>query len=279
MERKKWKDLVTPGHAFHISRNLMNRREPILLHDHDFAEILWLAHGNGVHRINGRVEKLLAGDLVMILPTDAHSLAPIGGATLNICNVVISAPLVTQLRRQWLESEARWFTRRGAGPATVRLSADQLDALNREFDWLAHAPRTRQSLVTFCLNLMRLIGADTPMDAQHRLPPWLVKAMRTFLPAGGSEERPTLHRFFAAAGRSPEHVARVMRQHLNTTPTAWVNHERIQYAARLLEISDRTVLEAALDSGFENAGHFHRLFREAFGTTPKRYRDRYRRAV
>lgn len=257
----------------------MNRRDPIPLHDHDFAEILWIAQGNGVHRINGRVEKLLAGDLVMILPTDAHSLAPIGQATLNIVNVVIHASMVQQLRSQYLDRDARWFPRHGESPAPVRLSADERDTLNREFNWLAHAPRTRQSLVTFCLNVLRLVGASSPADIQRGAPSWLTHAMRSFLPAGPSSDPPTLERFFSVAGRSPEHVARVMRKHLDITPTDWVNQERIQYAARLLEVSDRSVLETALDCGFENAGHFHRLFRETFGITPKRYRDRHRRVL
>ncbi|MBV5333470.1 AraC family transcriptional regulator [bacterium] len=37
-------------------------------------------------------------------------------------------------------------------------------------------------------------------------------------------------------------------------------------------MSARSVLEIALDCGFENPSQFHRLFRIAFQTTPGRYR-------
>jgi AraC family transcriptional regulator, dual regulator of chb operon len=278
MEHKKWKELVQAGHAFHISRNLMNRREPVRLHDHDFAEILWIAHGHGLHRVNGHAFKMVAGDLVMILPPDRHSVAPIGTSTLNIVNVVIPAGLVTRLRRDYLDANARWFSRVGAYPEILRLSSAELDLLGNEFDWLTHAPRDRQSIATFCLTLMRLIGRPRSPDHPD-LPKWLADAMSAFIPRDAVDDPPTLHRFFSLTGRTPEHVARVMRRYLGTTPSSWVNRERIQYAARLLEATDRSVLETALDSGFENLGHFHRLFKEAFGLTPKRYRDRHRRAL
>ena len=279
MEHKRWQKIVPPGDTYHISRNLMNRKDPIPLHDHDFAEMLWIVQGSGVHRVNGHVEKLLAGNLVMILPTDAHALEPLSGATLNVINVVIPASLVPQLRRYCLDEDTRWFRRRGAVPETVQLDIDELAALSREFDWLTHAPRNRQSIVTFCLNVVRIIGIWPTMATGKRLPLWLAEAMRTFVPSTAVAGPPTLRRFFQKAGRSPEHIARVMRQRLNTTPTAWVNQQRIQYAARLLEVSDQSVLEVALNSGFENAGYFHAMFMKTFGTTPKQYRDRHRRAV
>ena len=69
----------------------------------------------------------------------------------------------------------------------------------------------------------------------------------------------------ALAGRSPEHTARVLREHSGSTPTEFVNRLRIEHAARLLCTTEKNILETALDCGFENQGYFHRSFKARFG--------------
>ena len=80
--------------------------------------------------------------------------------------------------------------------------------------------------------------------------------------------------FRRLAGRSPEHVARIMQKHTGLTPTAWVNMQRLDHAARLLESTMIPVTEIAFEAGFENLGYFFRIFRTRYGTSPRLYRMR-----
>lgn len=48
---------------------------------------------------------------------------------------------------------------------------------------------------------------------------------------------------------------------------------RISYAKRLLEETDLSVLEVALECGFGSVSQFHRAFKTFTDTTPKKYRD------
>ncbi|MGE9271474.1 MAG: helix-turn-helix domain-containing protein [Verrucomicrobiales bacterium] len=73
-------------------------------------------------------------------------------------------------------------------------------------------------------------------------------------------------------GRSREHVTRSFRQHLGQTPTEWLNRERIERACLLLATTRLSVLEIALDCGFESSSYFHKCFRETMRTTPRLYR-------
>ena len=91
--------------------------------------------------------------------------------------------------------------------------------------------------------------------------------------AGGVEN------FLRLCGRSREHVARTVRQHLGTTPTEHVNRLRMAHARRQLEMGDRDILEVALDCGIGNLSHFYDLFRRDTGTTPRAYRLAHRRAL
>ena len=54
----------------------------------------------------------------------------------------------------------------------------------------------------------------------------------------------------------------------------YIMQKRIQYAIRLLMSSDKTVLEIALESGFNNTASFYKAFKKITNLTPKDYRHR-----
>jgi AraC family cel operon transcriptional repressor len=105
-----------------------------------------------------------------------------------------------------------------------------------------------------------------PEDA----PTWLIQAC--------SDIRKPEHfsrgveQFLRLCGRSREHVARTVRQHLHQTPTEYVNSIRMTYAQRQLEMGSQDILDIAMDCGIQNLSHFYNLFRARTGTTPRKYR-------
>lgn len=52
----------------------------------------------------------------------------------------------------------------------------------------------------------------------------------------------------------------------------YVHRLRMDYAARLLVSTERSVTAIAFECGFEELSHFHRSFKSAFATTPLAYR-------
>jgi AraC-like DNA-binding protein len=59
-----------------------------------------------------------------------------------------------------------------------------------------------------------------------------------------------------------------------TTLSAHVSRQRLQYAAaRLAEPGKRSITEIALDAGFNDLTYFGRAFRNAFGMSPREYRQ------
>lgn len=276
MERKLWDELVGPGKVFHISRNLDQRKAPLPVHDHDFAELFWIRDGGGGHHwINGFSERLRGGSLVMLRPSDRHGYTPLRGQAMRMVNIGFCREKMGALRRRYFRDDPRWFGRSGRGPLTFQLDGGQLEGLEAEFRWLRMAPRTEVSIDTFCLNLVRILGPVPPTaEGMRGTPGWLLTAMRRF-EDGEAAHAPTLRHFFGLCGRSPEHVARAMRAATGHTPSEWVNGVRLRRAARLLETTDQSVLEVALACGFESLSYFHRLFRRKYGMPPRGYRLRF----
>ena len=52
----------------------------------------------------------------------------------------------------------------------------------------------------------------------------------------------------------------------------YVNEKRLEEAEKQLRESDKSILEIALDCGFENVTYFNRLFKRKHGIPPGKYR-------
>jgi AraC-like DNA-binding protein len=77
-----------------------------------------------------------------------------------------------------------------------------------------------------------------------------------------------LEQFAQLCNRSLSAFKRDFQKIFDTTPGKWLTEKRLQHAMHLLTNMDKTVSEAAFESGFENPSHFSRIFRERFGRAP-----------
>jgi AraC family transcriptional regulator len=74
------------------------------------------------------------------------------------------------------------------------------------------------------------------------------------------------------ASLSPAHFQRTFRALVGETPKSYVARLRLERAAFRLLIHDATLLDIALECGFQNHETFTRAFRRRFGMPPNRYR-------
>jgi AraC family transcriptional regulator len=74
------------------------------------------------------------------------------------------------------------------------------------------------------------------------------------------------------AGLSPFHLQRLFKAAIGETPKAYISRLRVERAAFRLLIHDSSVLDIALECGFQNHETFIRAFRRRFGKSPRGYR-------
>lgn len=77
-----------------------------------------------------------------------------------------------------------------------------------------------------------------------------------------------LEEFAKLCARSLSAFKRDFQKQFNTTPGRWLLEKRLEHAMHLLSNLHKTVGEAAFESGFEDASHFSRCFRQRFGILP-----------
>src|SRR5260221_9582887 len=79
----------------------------------------------------------------------------------------------------------------------------------------------------------------------------------------------------SAAGLSRAHFSREFRRAFGDSPHAYLLTRRLERAAALLRMTDRSVADVCFSVGLQSVGSFTTSFKQAFGATPTAYRAAY----
>lgn len=270
MLRLTWESRLLPGEACRVVAVACDRGSPLAYHAHDFPEIFWLDEGACLHAVNGREERLETGELVAIRPGDAHALTAIGRRRFTMLNVEIRPDVTELLRERFPDAYAVLFDDAADRPRRLPL-ADPADARRLAVE-LSDGPPSAFRAAAFLFDLVRRLAPPARPSLPPGLPDWLEEALIELRQRECFAEG--VPAFVRRAGRSHEHVARVCRRCLGRTPAQLVNERRMDYAARELRLSTRSILEIALDCGFGTTAQFYKLFRARHGLAPLAYRRR-----
>lgn len=243
-------------------------------HTHAFHELGFLLEGECHWHIDGRRERLRAGDLILV---------PAGARHYEKCTAR------TRARIAWIGFD---FTASpdAAVPAALRvpLAADDyatefrrlFDVVHaeRQGDALAHTERAEFALREILILLCRLApaGADPAKAARVPKTRRAIQLVRSAaLTLAGNLAQPMRIRDLAHYhSLSASHFALLFRQHQGETPRRFQQNARLARAKTLLDEGALNVKEIAAACGYVDAAHFCHAFKTATKLTPKHYRAR-----
>ena len=70
------------------------------------------------------------------------------------------------------------------------------------------------------------------------------------------------------------YLSKKFKEVFGLTMTAYVNELKIKHAMYLLTVTDLTIPSICEMIGIDSLPYFHKLFRQATGMTPKKYRNK-----
>lgn len=117
--------------------------------------------------------------------------------------------------------------------------------------------------------------SDSAKHPSRRLTTAQVARLREFIRDNVAAEL-SLVDLAKVAGVSTAHFASMFRDTLGVTPHRYVLGERIGAARRLLAMTQTSLIEVALATGFSSQSHFTTAFARDTGVTPGVYRQRVR---
>lgn len=268
-------DILAPGEAVLLIRSDLDGGRPACLHGHDFHELIWVQNGRVRHHLADRHDDLTEGAVLFVRPQDRHALQGRGTAALAV-TVVLHPDVIDAIGARHPGLPGHLFWSDDADPVCLCRDARQLADLNGAALLLERGPRDALAAEAFLLPLLAGLTADR-MDLPLGAPDWLIRACI-------AARDPAVFRdgaagFARVAGRAHPHVSRTVRRLLGQSPSDYVNIQRMVFAARRLTGSTDTLAEIAADCGIPNLSHFHKLFRDHHGMTPKRFRRAHQRDV
>jgi transcriptional regulator GlxA family with amidase domain len=137
------------------------------------------------------------------------------------------------------------------------------------------AQRAQKSMIQMIFDRARPAGAPQPrFDASWHAPPRHATTRRAVLLMELHVSDPlSITAMAAQLGVSLKTLERLFAAEFAMSPGAFYKKLRLQIAERMLRESTRPVMNIALDCGFADLSYFGRAFREAFGASPRAFRQ------
>jgi AraC family cel operon transcriptional repressor len=242
------------------------------LHTHaGFSELVIARRGSFRHRINGQLLRQKERELVLIREHDTHELL---GGDCEVMNV----PFATG----WLDRVETLLQAPGAlqslsegDPPRVNVPEAFWPPLQRRLELLMHHADDLKGRFCFSdifLSLMTDYFLKIP-EAGARptgLPGWLQQLLVDL------NSHPTIdygiRDLARMSGCTHEHLARSFRRYLKQTPSCFLNQRRLHRAAQLLVRTTLRISEISFRIGIDDPSYFCRLFKNAYGLSPSKYR-------
>lgn len=249
-------------------------------HTHDYVELVYGCSGVVEHIVDGKSIRLKPGELLFLGQKAVHEVCPAGLEDIAVNFIVLpeffSGTLsaigqeATLLRQFLLDC----LFRQSAGPSYLHFQvADdrpiQNLAENLLITLLHDTPnRRRVSQMTMTLLFLQLLGHTDKLgwDAQEDT---ILKLLRyvedRYATASLTQAAELLHTDVYS-------LSRLIRRRTGKTFTQLLQEKRLAQAAFLLKTTAQNVDDAARAVGYENISYFHRIFKAAYGLSPRQYR-------
>jgi AraC family cel operon transcriptional repressor len=246
-------------------------------HCHDYYEIFLVDQGQGEHKINGYSQDISAGFLCFIRPQDNHYYDVVSD-NFRIINIIIPESIISAL-----------FTFLGDGykkdrllslpiPPSVNLDFSELTGLIRELEQLILYKKIMKAAfdAVYRITVFNIMVKYFPVNQFNRssgpIPKWLRWLSLEMLKKENFKKG--LPALYKLSGKSPEHLSRACKKHLNKTPSKLVNDIRLEYAAKLLVSTAMPIIDLSGECGFESLSYFYHRFKEHYGMSPKEFRNK-----
>lgn len=269
--RQRALDIINPKTEMHyaILSGYPNTTFP---HSHDFFECSLQVKGNQVFKINDHKYKIKEGSLILIRPNDVHSRRYVTKG--NHINIAFYSGIAKSLFDYLGEGYPTDKLLKSSTPPFVMLNRQELNHVRDRMRELyaisltnATLQRTmlRTLIMDIFVNYFARCVAETSGEED-----WFGNLLHEMeRPAHLTEGLPALLRL---SGYTHEHLCRVFKQRIQSTPTAYVNDLRLNFAANYLIHSDLDITDICFHSGFNSISHFYHLFNQKFSLSPRQFR-------
>lgn len=251
-------------------------------HTHDYVEVIYMCRGKTTHIINGNTIILKMGELLFLTPNAKQEILPAGKEDIAV-NFIISPRFFENTlhmighEQTPLHSFIMSILRGEQGASSYMHFAvsDVLPIQNlvENLIWtLVYGAPNKRNINQSTMGLLLLHLLNNTDKASSEQDDTLVFSVLRYIESNYkngslSDMAEEFHYDFTW-------LSREIKQRMGKTYTELVQEKRLAQAKYLLKNTRMKIIDIANETGYDNISYFHRLFREYFGESPKKYRDK-----
>lgn len=278
-ERLTYAQYMDASASYRIFKHVIDRK--IELHWHEFYEMAFVTGGSGTQKLNGALSRLVPGTLFLLTPADFHEVAPGEGETLRLYNLIFTDRIMSRETLSLVFSSQTTYRTELAGEAAA--------SIGREFDRIwAEAEHPRAGSDQIVAGTIERVLIDLYRACQKDALPgeWVEnrtveRAMRDAMIyiQHHFREPITLEQAAASCSLSPNYFSECFHRNTGISFQSFLIQTRLDFAKSLLQVSELSVTEVCLASGFNTLAHFERMFKRRYACTPRQFRSQRSRTV
>lgn len=279
------RDIISGDKLLPHGKNIMIRPHTRFIHfpehTHDYVEFVYMCKGTTRHKVNGTPITLNPGELLMMSQNAKQEIEPAGKNDIAV-NFIVKPDFFhgvlsflgneeTPLRRFILSCITG---ERGAGYLYFKV-ADVLPVQNlvENLLWiLITQPSNKRGIYQLTMGLLfvELLECTDKLQFSYESESVIMKVLRyiedNYRTASLNEIADILHYNHTT-------LSRLVKQKTGQNFTGLLQEKRLSQAAWFLLNTDERVDDVAELVGYGNMTHFHKIFAEYYGKSPKHYRD------
>jgi len=255
----------------------LNLEEPSEWHSHGVYELIYCHRGDGNVLLDGRDIPFKAGRFIIVLPKRRHKIhfEPEESADLKfIC--LTPADVAVNLSPSLLN----WLSKI-QNTDVVFSDHDEKseisDILHKISDKLGETEKTDLDITWSRIGLLLSLHcknqslSTTGNRGRHSdkittICSWI---------DGNIERNLNIDLIASEFGMSRSLLTKEFRKYTNTSIVEYISTRRLQRAGSIISTTDKSITEAALESGFPSIGNFYRKFKELYGVTPAEFKKHF----
>ena len=268
--------LSHPGNGFPLYR-AVQKEQITALHHHSCLEIGICVSGCGINHVDNRIYHYAAGDIQWVKPYQPHLSATDEGVEstwewfsldpyllLEMAGITDAAPYISLLENGFSgmlhPDEHPSFT-----AAILRLR-ELLSDQKRQFA----EKEAGLLLAELCVFAARLSEEEfgEGRESFRKIHPCITYISNNYADKNAMREESIAK----VIDVSPSHLRYLFRKEAGVPPRTFILRTRLAAASHQLRNGKASILQIALDSGFEQISCFNRAFRKEYGMTPSEYR-------
>ena len=258
----------------HCGEALCSRGHHLKPHAHPVFEFLYLARGRATWRAGGVVSAQGMGDLYIVYPGEKHGTGPVPNPENHHLWVGLQLEQLGPAARRLAAELRRTRLRSLSGCPEVEPVLRGLVA-----QVVANHPQRRQAIAAY-LELFVTLVTQRLREGERRTPAttalpysYAVQRAVAYMEQQLDRRLPLRDLAAMATARSVPHFCAQFRREVGVSPAAY--HLRLRLAAARLTLRQPgfDVTKTAQQHGFSSSQHFSTLFRSAYGTTPREWRQ------